>query len=80
MLTPREHELLAMDLNELLEALGSPEPGSPNHELTKMLIQTRIAEMQRETARDTLHWMRLSSVGALASALVALTALLVAVL
>lgn len=78
--TPRERELMGMDLNELLEALSSPLPGTPNHELTKMLIQARIAEMQRETTRDTLHWMRLSSVGVLASALVAVVALLIAVL
>lgn len=69
-----------MDLEELLVALASPEPGSANHELTKMLIQARIAEMQRETARDGLRWARLSALGTLGAALIGLTAFLISVL
>jgi hypothetical protein len=71
---------MAMDLDELLEALADPEPGSVNHELTKSLIQARIAELQRDTAHDALHWARLSAVGTVVAALIALVAFLISVL
>jgi hypothetical protein len=71
---PRQRELVAMDLDELLEAITSPEPGSVNHEFTKMLIQNRIAEKAREANRDALHWARLSALGTALAALVSLAA------
>jgi hypothetical protein len=63
MLNPRQRELARMGVDDLLGALTSPEPGSINHEFTKALIQTRIAMMQRDTARDALRWARLSALG-----------------
>ena len=71
---------MSMELDDLLEALASPQPGSPNHELTKMLIQARIAEMQREAAREALRWARMSALGTVAATLIALVAFLIAVL
>jgi hypothetical protein len=71
---------MEMELDGLLDALSSPEPGSVNHELTKMLIQARIAEMQRDAARDAVRWARLSAFGTAVAALIALVAFLVAVL
>jgi hypothetical protein len=76
----RQRELMDMELDGLLDALSSPEPGSVNHELTKMLIQARIAEMQRDAARDAVRWARLSALGTAVATLIALVAFLVAVL
>lgn len=67
-----------MQLNELLDALSSPTPESINHELTKALIQARIAEMQRDTARDAVRWARTAALSTVAATLIALAALLVA--
>lgn len=69
-----------MDLEELLEALTSPEPGSVNHEFTKTLIQVRVAERQQEAARDAVRWARLSALGTVGAALIAVVAFLVSVL
>lgn len=80
MADPRQRELMGMDLDGLLEALTSPEPGSVNHEFTKMLIQDRIAEKQREANRDALRWARLSALGTTGATLISLAAFLVAVL
>lgn len=79
MTNARQRELMAMDLEELLDALSSPEPGSVNHELTKALIQARIAGMQRETARESLRWARLASLATAGASAIALTAFLVAI-
>lgn len=76
----RQRELLGMGLDDLLEALTDPEVGSANHELTKVLIQARVAQLQRDTARDSLSWARLSALAALGASLIALAAFLVAVL
>lgn len=78
MLDPRQRELMGMGLDDLLEALASPEPGSVNHEFTKALIQGRVAEMQRDSARDSLRWARLTAFATAGATPIALTALLVA--
>lgn len=75
MLDPRQRELMGMGLDDLLEALASPEPGSVNHEFTKALIQARVAEMQR----DSVRWARLTALATAGATLIALAALLVAV-
>jgi hypothetical protein len=69
-----------MDLDELIAFLSSPEPRSSNHELTKVLIQARIAEREREIGNDALRWAKLSAVSAAAATIIALIALLIAVL
>jgi len=71
---------MAMDLDELLEALTDPEPGSVNHEFTKMLIQARVAAMQQDAARDAVRWARLQAFGTMIAAIIAVVALLVSVL
>jgi len=71
---------MAMDLEELLEALHSPVPGSANHELTKMLIQARIAERERDAARDAVRWARLQAFGTMIAAIIAVVAFLVSIL
>jgi len=76
----RQRALMGMGLEELLEALDSPLPGTTNHELTKALIQARIAGMQRDTARDAIRWARISALGTATATLIALAALLIAVL
>jgi hypothetical protein len=76
----RQEALMRMGLDELFEALISPEPGSTNHELTKALIQARIAEIQREGARDSLRWARLSALATAGATLIALAAILISVL
>lgn len=80
MLNPRQRELMGMGLDELLEALASPEPGSVNHEFTKALINARVAEIQRDAAGDSLHWARLTTLATAGATLIALAAFLVAVL
>ena len=76
----RQRSLIAMDLEELLEALTSPVPGSVNHEFTKMLIQARVVERQQDAAREAVHWARLSALGTIVAALIAMVAFLVSVL
>ena len=60
--------------------MGSGEVGSLAHEQLKAAIHVRIAELQRETAREALRWAKLSSVATAASSVLAVVALLIAVL
>lgn len=69
-----------MDLDGLLGFLRSPQPGSPNHELTKALIQVRVAELERETARDSLRWAKLTAFSTAVASIIAVIALLVSLL
>lgn len=76
---PRQRELLAMGVDDLLEALTSPQVGSANHELTKALIQVRIAEMQKEAASDSVRWARLAALATAGATAIALAAFFVAI-
>jgi hypothetical protein len=48
--------------DELLAALMDYEIGSPAHEQAKAAIQVRVAEEQREAARDNLRWAKIVGV------------------
>jgi len=53
------------------------EIGSRAHEQAKAAIQVRVAEEQREAARDNLRWARIVGVSTGLATLIALVALLV---
>lgn len=53
------------------------EIGSLAHEQAKAAIQVRIAEEQRDAARDNLRWARIVGVSTGFATLIALVALLV---
>lgn len=74
----RAKRLVEQPVDDLLEALAGPQPGSEAHELLKAAIQVRIAEEQRDAARDALRWARLTSIATAAATLIALAALLIA--
>ena len=63
--------------DELLAALMDSQPGSPAHEQAKAAIQVRIAEAQREAARDNLRWAKIVGVSTALATVIALIALFV---
>jgi hypothetical protein len=63
--------------DELLAALMDSQVGSLAHEQAKAAIQVRIAEEQREAARDNLRWAKIIGVSTGLATLIALIALLV---
>jgi hypothetical protein len=67
-------------VEELLGALTDSQVGSVAHEQVKAAIQVRIAELQRDTARDSLMWAKVAAVSTAVATVIALVALLVAVL
>lgn len=48
-------------VEELLSALTDSQVGSVAHEQVKAAIQVRIAELQREAARDSLTWAKIAA-------------------
>lgn len=66
------------DTDDLLASMMSPDPGSRVHEQLKTAIQVRIAEIQRDTARDSLRWAKLSAISTVLATAVAVIALLAA--
>lgn len=67
-------------VEELLDELTGPQVGSVAHEQIKAAIQVRVAELQREAARDSLAWAKLTALATAAATVIALIALLVAAL
>jgi hypothetical protein len=67
-------------VEELLDELTGPQVGSVAHEQIKAAIQVRIAELQREAARDSLAWAKLTALATAGATVIALVALLVAAL
>ena len=69
-------------VDELLADFAAPraEPGSMVFETMRATLDVRIAEMQRDAARDAVRWARLSAISTVAASLIALVALLVAAL
>ena len=69
-------------LSELLDMIerGYAEPGSSVGQAILATIQVRIAELQRDTAREAATWARWSALATGGAALIALVALLIAVL
>lgn len=65
-------------VEELLDNLAGPEPGSVAHEQIKAAIQVRIAELQRDAARDSLAWAKVTALGTAGAMVIALAAFLVA--
>ncbi len=61
----------------LLADLMDYEIGSLAHEQAKAAIEVRIAEEQREAARDNLRWARIVAVSTVLATLIALIALIV---
>ena len=67
-------------VEELLDALSGAQVGSTAHEQIKAALQVRIAELQRDAARDSLAWAKVTALATAAATAIALTALLIAVL
>lgn len=67
-------------VEELLSALTDSRVGSVAHEQVKAAIQVRIAELQREAARDSLTWAKIAAISTAVATVIALIALLVAAL
>jgi hypothetical protein len=67
-------------VEELLSALTDSQVGSVAHEQVKAAIQVRIAELQREAARDSLTWAKIAAISTAVATVIALIALLVAAL
>lgn len=82
MAEPRHAWIIDSSADELIEhfARAGVEPGSVVNEAMRAALQVRIAEMQRDAARDALTWAKLSAVATATAAVIALVALLVAVL
>lgn len=76
----RTERIEGRSVDELLAALMDAEPGSFAHEQTKAAIQVRIAEIQRDAARDALLWGRTTALATAGATIIALVALLAAVL
>jgi hypothetical protein len=70
--------IAALSTDELLVYLMSPVPGSPAHAVANATLQVRIAEMQRDAARDSLQWAKLAAVATMAATIIALAALIAA--
>jgi hypothetical protein len=72
--------MLEKTTDELLEAYVAPtaSPGSIVDNAMRAVLDVRIAEMQRDAARDSLLWAKLAAVSTSLAALIALIALLVA--
>lgn len=81
-MTPRHADIPKKTAQELLDdfALPRAEPGSIVHEAMRAALEVRIAEMQRDAARDAVKWAKLSAIATAAASLIALVALLVAAL
>jgi hypothetical protein len=77
MSTARQEYLQAMSLDELTREIINPQPGSPDHEFIKALLQVRIAELQQGAAQKALQWARLSSVSTAAATAIAVSALVI---
>jgi hypothetical protein len=75
----RDH-LTVMDLDELLDRVGSGQPGSPFEHRLRVAIEVRFAQLQRKAAADALKWTRVQSIATAVSTGIAVGALLVAVL
>jgi hypothetical protein len=67
-------------VEELLDEITGPQVGSVAHEQIKAAIQVRVAELQRDAARDSLAWAKVTALATAAATAIALTALLIAVL
>jgi hypothetical protein len=67
-------------VEELLDDVTGPQPGSVAHEQIKAAIQVRIAELQRDAARDSLAWAKVTALATAGATVIALVALLIAAL
>jgi hypothetical protein len=67
-------------VEELLDEMTGPQVGSVAHEQIKAAIQVRVAELQREAARDSLTWAKIAAISTAVATVIALIALLVAAL
>jgi hypothetical protein len=70
--------IAALSLDELLVYLMSPQLGSPAHTVAMATLQVRIAEIQRDGARDALKWARLAAVSTATATVIAVVALVAA--
>jgi len=70
--------IAALSTDELLIYLMSPEHGSPAHTVAMATLQVRIAEIQRDGARDALKWARLAAISTAAATVIAVVALVAA--
>jgi hypothetical protein len=76
----RTHRIEGKSADELLASLMDAEPRSPAHEQIKAAIGVRIAELQRDAARDSLKWARLAALSTALAAAIALVAFLATIL
>ena len=78
----RHAYILEKSAEEIIEDLTKPvaEPGSIVHEAYLAALQVRIAEMQRDAARDALTWAKVAAVSTTLATAIALVALLIAAL
>jgi hypothetical protein len=76
--TDLAERIAALSMDELLVYLMSPVPGSPAHAVANATLQVRIAEMQRDAARDSLQWAKLAAVSTAVATAIAVVALVAA--